>query len=95
VRDDLTPAQQAVQASHAAILLGQSLTHDQEHPHLVLIGLSEPDLARACARLEAAAVRHFTFREPDLNDTITAVVTGPVFGAARRQFRRFPEIVDL
>ncbi len=82
-----------MQASHAAILLGQWLptTHPNiEPPYLVAIGVkSEDELMKVGNRLNHANIKNFPFIEPDRNDEMTAIVTEPVFGQDRRFFRRY------
>lgn len=93
VRADLSPGQQAVQACHA---LREFV---EEHPDAdrewfresqTLVLLSVPD-ERALARLGVKAVRagvpHSCFREPDLNDSMTAIAIAP---SGARLCKRFP-----
>jgi hypothetical protein len=91
VRRDLSPAQQLVQAAHACLEAGRHfLLPADEHPHLVILGAAdELELQRACARLRAVGVDFQYFREPDLGNSLTAVATPPLRGAARRFFRRY------
>jgi hypothetical protein len=61
-----------------------------QHPHLVVCGVrDEPSLFRELLRLEQAGVRCRAFRDPDLDNQLTAVASRPLCGRARRAFRRF------
>lgn len=83
VRSDLPPAQQAVQAVHAARQFAA------EHPetelkwfetsnHLALLEVSsEEDILRLAALAGNRDIQLSVFREPDLNDSITAIALGP------------------
>ena len=78
-RRDLTPGQQAVQASHAA--LDFTFSHPREaaewHKHSnYLINLSVADeahLESLSANLRLAGIKVTEFREPDLDDQLTAI----------------------
>jgi hypothetical protein len=91
VRRDLSRAQQAVQACHAAMEAARAfLPPSLEHPSLVICGIRDgPRLLQCLARLEAAGIRHRAFYEPDLNHQLTAVATEPVAGSQRELFRRY------
>lgn len=82
-RRDLTLGQQAVQGMHA---MREFAT---EHPEIdkawhsisnfiaFLTVDNEDDLERLCDRTCSAQVEFSTFREPDLNDSLTAVCISP------------------
>jgi hypothetical protein len=91
VRTDLTSSQQAVQAAHAAIEVARSSIPDSlEHPHLVICGVkSESQLARSLDTIRDSGIQCLEWREADLNDSLTAIGTFPVFGDDRRIFKRF------
>ncbi len=40
-------------------------------------------------RLQNEGVQCFEWREPDLDDQLTAVATEPIYGDTRRLFKRF------
>ena len=88
-RADLSPAQQAVQAAHAALAFAA------KHPELAaaslpLALLSVPDQLALCwliADAERARLRLATFSEPDLDDALTAIALEP---AAGRLVRHLP-----
>jgi hypothetical protein len=93
VRADLPPAQQAVQGIHATLEAGRRdlIPADGDHPHLVFCTVpDECALELAACRLRIAGIVHAPFREPDLNDSFTAVCTVPVGHEQRRHFRRYP-----
>lgn len=92
VRKDLTAAQQAVQAAHAAMEAVKQfgLTEWVEHPHLVLCGADSLEhLLRCSSFLESREVAHCVWREPDLNNEPTALSTSLLSGGARRHLRKF------
>ena len=94
VRTDLTPAQQMVQAVHAAIEAAR-IDKAGPHPHLVLCQVrSELELLQACHSLEAAGVRCALFREPDLGQQATSLATCALDQSARaslqKLLRKFP-----
>lgn len=92
VREDLSPAQQAVQAAHA---LRQFV---EEHPDedqkwfkqsntLALLSVKdEPELIELWFRAKDEGVKASGFQEPDLDDAITAVALEP--GAMSRRLTR-------
>lgn len=76
VRKDLSPSQQAVQAGHAVaafLLHGQHLWKNE-----ILIYLGAKDchhLQRIMIRLTLDDVNFVEFREPDLNNEVTAIAS--------------------
>jgi peptidyl-tRNA hydrolase len=91
VRKDLSPSQQAVQAAHAAIEVARKhISSDEEHPHLVIAGVSsEVHLQNAYSRLKAHGVTVEPFYEADIGDELTAIASAPISGKDRHHFRRF------
>lgn len=91
MRQDLSSAQQAVQACHAVVeATREFLTPGMAHPYMVLCGVkNEAELAREWERLKAYGVRVAAFHEPDRNGELTAVATEPLSGEARRPMRRY------
>lgn len=93
MREDLSPAQQAVQACHACIEFARHLwPPEQLHPHLVLLRVDcEQQLLHAAARLEQHGILYRKFCEPDFDDTLTAVATQLLRAAdpRRKLFRRY------
>ncbi len=88
VREDLTPAQQIVQAAHAVDEL------NKEHPHspgnyMVLCGVdNHTDLLDTASYLNDQGIAHHMFFEPDV-DSFTAIATKPLKGSDRKPLRRF------
>lgn len=91
VRKDLTPPQQAVQACHAAIeATRQFLPAHAEHPHLVLLGVkSQHQLENTAMQLRSRDIPFQEFREPDIDNELTAIATAPLTGDVRKFFKRF------
>lgn len=87
----MTPAQQSVQAIHAAINAATHYLHkDDIHPHLVLCGLdSEAQLQYALDFARAQGIDCQPFYEADLQDQLTSFATAPLAGNVRRHFRRY------
>lgn len=92
-RADLTPAQQAVQAVHAALTFardwtGTFVTDRLDEAPLVLC--AAPDELTLCWLIEEARRTHITlsaFYEPDLDGALTAVCLEP---AGRRLAAHYP-----
>ena len=83
VRADLPPAQQAVQAIHAARQFAaehpeQELSWFTGSNHLALLSVeSEEDILRLASLASGRSIRLSVFREPDLGNSITAVALEP------------------
>lgn len=94
VREDISHAQQAVQACHAAIKASRSFLPEVaiiNSPNLVVC--TAPDEAALHAVLEdvhRAGIRAALFREEDMNGEATAFATELVTGSQRRVFRKLP-----
>ena len=94
VRKDISPEQQSVQAIHASIESTRKFCKesekDWEHPHIVLCGVkNENSLLSAILRLEKHCIPFEIFREPDLNNEITAIATSPICGEQREIMSRY------
>lgn len=92
VRLDLPVSQILVQAIHASIEATRKLfpPYLPDHPHLVLCGVkSELDLKKASERLAHKEIPYSVWREPDLNDEITSLSSGPICGDTRKAFRSY------
>ena len=91
VRDDLSPAQKAVQAGHASIEAARAfISKDDEHPSLILCtAKSEEQLQRAADNLEANGIQLKRFYEPDIGNQMTAFATKPLSGDERKLFKKF------
>lgn len=95
IRNDLNNAQKAVQGMHAAIeSTREFIKPDHIHPSLVLcIVKNESKLKKVIQELHDNKIKIKTFREPDLNDSITAIATEPLVGAKRNLLSRFQLLV--
>jgi hypothetical protein len=91
VRNDLSPAQQAVQASHAAIESGRKFLKDgDEHPSVILCSIkSEAKLMKCADELAAQGIDYTIFKEPDIGNQATALASRPLIGKDRKAFSRF------
>lgn len=75
-----------VQVAHAAIAATNTYGQpNKTHPHLVVCTVSdERELAETFERLKSQRVPCCGIYEPDMGDSLTAVATAPLHGAARR-----------
>jgi len=90
VRTDLSTEQQVVQSGHAIYGLVAHYRPDADCPNHVVIGLpDEAALRRALAKMDAAAIPHFPWTEPDNDLGLTAIATAPLRGDARRLFANY------
>lgn len=91
IRNDLSDAQKAVQGTHAAIEATREFIKPTHiHPSLVLcIVKSETKLKRVIQELYDNGIRIKSFREPDLDNSITAIATEPLVGFKRTVLSRF------
>ena len=81
----------AVQCCHAAITATQAFKQPKRHPSLVLCEVkNELHLAKIINKLEGTDIKFKTFREPDLNNSITALATEPIRGDKRKFFEHLP-----
>lgn len=87
VRQDLPPSQQAVQACHEA---GNQFPWAGDTPHLVLVGVPNEDALKTWTALVGTGYNCTPFREPDLDNALTAVAFSGVTGDRRRLFANLP-----
>lgn len=90
VRQDLSPSQQAVQACHACLEVSKTFPWSGEHPHLVLVGVPNETvltewLNRVVQQLPQAQLA--IFKEPDLDNSLTALAIAGVVGKTRSLFK--------
>jgi hypothetical protein len=78
-----------VQACHAAMESTKKYEW-KEHPHLVICGVKdEKRLIHEYNKLLNVGIKLIEWREPDLDNQLTAFATGPISGADRWHFRNF------
>lgn len=77
VRKDLTPSQRAVQAGHAlAEYLLNSPQNNWKNETLIYLGVRDLfQLYKVIRRLDYQDVKYVKWREPDLNNEITAIAS--------------------
>jgi len=78
VRNDLTTSQRAVQAGHAlaAYMLHSSFLRRWKNETLIYLGVKGLKQLKTLKRnFERNGIEFSEFREPDLNDEITAIAT--------------------
>lgn len=91
VRNDLSKAQQTVQAAHAAIESGRKyLNPGDEHPSVIMCSVkSEAKLLKCADEFAAQGIDHVIFKEPDIGNKATALASRPLVGKERQAFSRF------
>jgi hypothetical protein len=91
IRNDLSNAQKAVQACHAAIESSRRFTKPtDEHPSVILCTVKNENKLRKCAKeLEDIGMDHVVFEEPDIGYQATALASKPLIGKDRKVFSRF------
>jgi peptidyl-tRNA hydrolase len=91
IRNDLSNAQKAVQACHAAIESSRQFTKPtDEHPSVILCSVKNENKLLKCAKeLEDLGIEHTIFREPDIGNQATALASKPLIGKDRKAFSRF------
>lgn len=95
VRRDISFPQQVVQACHAAIEAAPLLSPEDDHPHLVVLGVkSELALRNALRRLQQHGIRCKPFFESDLGDQLTSFATEPLNGDSRQLFKKYQCLQD-
>ena len=79
VRLDLSHAQQVVQASHAAMMVGNNMPSREKEPvHLAVLSVNnQEELMRVVKELEKCEWPYEIFDEPDNNTGYTALCTYP------------------
>jgi hypothetical protein len=90
VRQDISPEQQAVQVAHATFVAGTKFDcTEPDKVNFVLIGVeNQMQLIYVKCLLETRK-EYVLFREPDLDDTITAIATQPMKEHEKRFLKRF------
>ena len=91
VRKNLTKIQKAVQSIHAGIDTGMNnIARWEDHPTVVLLGVKdEKALVRVCHKLDNHFLTYCAFREPDLNNSLTAVATQLIEEEDRHLFKNY------
>ena len=95
VRKDLSTPQQAVQSCHAAIEAALSFGRLPDHPSVIICGIdSEAKLLNAQNKLTLAGIKCHSFREPDIDNQLTAIACEPVYDEQRKLFRQYQLIKE-
>lgn len=89
VREDLSYAQQIVQASHATLEAGFLFKKPEDISSIVLFpAANEKGLFDVSKHLRSNGVEHVMFYEPDI-EQYTAIATTPLFGEGRDVMAEF------
>lgn len=90
VRKDLSVPQQAVQAGHALIESTKTFNKINEHPSVIICSVkNEKKLQDAITFLYDNGVKISVFKEPDINNQMTALATEPLYGVNRKIMNKF------
>lgn len=81
-RQDLTPGYAAVQATHSSLLFAQEFPQIfrewSKDPYLALLSVkNEQELYTLISKLEKSKIKFSVFKEPDINNQITAICIEP------------------
>ena len=91
VRSDIPLADQITQVGHACLEAGWQFARTAVPCHLIVLSVaSEAQLTDWVSYAARWGIRCALFYEPDDNLGATAACSEPVYGAARRCFRRLP-----
>lgn len=91
VRKDLTTVQQMCQAAHAAHEAGIHLGDKNNISSVVICSIpNELELLKVHDKLAQRAIKTVIFREPDIENQITAIATEPIGPEVRRYFSSYP-----
>jgi len=93
VRQDISHEQQLVQAAHATLKLGASLIDSPvglNNLNFVVCGVKNEDEVRGAAEyLYSSGYDTVEFREPDINDEVTAIASFPIKSTKKRFMKRY------
>jgi len=88
VRSDLSRPQQIVQASHAAIEAARNFVdRDHEHPSVIVLNMNNEKALEKF--IKNCPYRLMEFREPNMENQLTAVATEAIVGEGRNHFRKY------
>lgn len=96
-RQDITPGYAATQSVHVALLFAQEFPQIYEKwskdPYLALLSArSEEELSNLISKLEKSKIKFSVFREPDINNQVTAICIEPS-EASRRITSSLPKML--
>lgn len=92
MRRDLSSVHRTVQLGHAIYLVGKKFSNSDNNPYLIVFGeKDEKKLKKALDTLRGAGIMVVEFREPDLNNELTAFATEPMprTDENRKIFRKY------
>lgn len=90
VRKDLSPAQKAVQSSHACMESARTfLKPEDEHPSVIIVEVKSEDKLKMIIEELKGKVEYKAFKESDMDNQYTALATEPIYGEKRKLFSRF------
>lgn len=95
VRNNISNAQRAVQLGHAVIEAGRTfLKQNDKHPSLIYcVVKSEAKLLKLSKELYDNGIKFKTFREPDMNNEITAIATEPLSYKNKNILKRYQLLI--
>lgn len=91
VREDIPLVNQLIQCCHACMESTRLYPPlDSVIPNLVVLAAdNENNLNLIAKELELNSIKYVLFREPDMNNEITAIATEPLFITKRKVFRNY------
>lgn len=90
VRTDLSSPQIVVQSVHAAIEASKHFPQPNSCPNVVILGVKNENELNVCQReIREKGINFTTFREPDINDEMTALATEVVSKEKKKHFRKY------
>jgi len=91
VRKDIAPAQQLVQAVHAAHEAGIRFGDPSLISSVVVCSVpDEQSLLRSKEALSSTGIQSYIFHEDDFGNQATALASEPLWGPRRKAFSRYP-----
>ena len=87
-----------MQCGHALFEASQKFYNpeEQDHPHFVLANVkNQQRLESWLSKLDDHGIHYYVWREPDLDNQITAIATEPVSGDKRRVFNKLQLIKEV
>lgn len=89
IRSDLTPAQRTVQAIHAAMESAKAFPQPKQTPNVVVLAVDNEDSLRATWEDLRQQVPVVAYREPDMDNALTAIASIPLVERARHFFSKY------
>lgn len=90
IRKDLPTHYQIIQAAHATQEITKSIEHPEQTCHFILFeAKDEKHLTDIKIKLDMSGIKSHMFNEPDYGTGYTAIATEPIWGEARKLFKKY------